>query len=84
MVQTALNCFLYFIFQQYQTDNEKNWKAKDAAIFLVTSLACKKQTAKVNMCQLNLPYCECPYYLLISLRYTFLPSKMDLLHKFSL
>ncbi|XP_078362373.1 exportin-2-like isoform X2 [Oculina patagonica] len=32
--------------QQYQLDSEKNWKAKDAAIFLVTSLACKKQTAK--------------------------------------
>lgn len=32
--------------QQYQADSEKNWKAKDAAIFLVTSLASKKQTAK--------------------------------------
>lgn len=32
--------------QQYQADSKKNWKAKDAAIFLVTSLASKKQTAK--------------------------------------
>lgn len=32
--------------QQYQLNSENNWKAKDAAIFLVTSLACKKQTAK--------------------------------------
>lgn len=28
-------------------NSENSWKAKDAAIFLVTSLACKKQTAKV-------------------------------------
>lgn len=42
-------------FQQYQADSEKNWKAKDAAIFLVTSLASKKQTAKViSACALNL------------------------------
>lgn len=33
--------------QLYQADSEKdNWKAKDAAVFLVTSLASKKQTAK--------------------------------------
>ena len=51
-----LNCFLsLFFFQQYQADSEKNWKAKDAAIFLVTSLASKKQTAKViSACALNL------------------------------
>lgn len=32
--------------QLYQTESGNNWKAKDAAIFLVTSLASKKQTAK--------------------------------------
>lgn len=32
--------------EQYHADNKKNWRAKDAAVFLVTSLASKKQTAK--------------------------------------
>lgn len=32
--------------EQYHIDSKKNWRAKDAAVFLVTSLASKKQTAK--------------------------------------
>ena len=39
--------FLLGIWQLYQAESGNNWKAKDAAIFLVTSLASKKQTAKV-------------------------------------
>ncbi|EDO41297.1 predicted protein [Nematostella vectensis] len=38
--------YVMALLEQYQTTKEQNWRAKDAAIFLVTSLASKKQTAK--------------------------------------
>ena len=34
--------------QLYQQDPKQNWKSKDAAVFLVTSLAAKAQTQKVS------------------------------------
>ena len=37
----------------YAKDPANHWKAKDAAIYLVTSLAAKKQTAKVGSVALS-------------------------------
>jgi len=35
--------------QEYAKNPSQNWKSKDAAIFLVTSLAAKAQTQKVGL-----------------------------------
>ncbi|XP_031553352.1 exportin-2-like [Actinia tenebrosa] len=45
-VTAIFHHYVMVLLEQYQTSNQKNWKSKDAAIFLVTSLASKKQTAK--------------------------------------
>ena len=38
----------WYLFQEYAKNPSKNWKNKDAAIYLVTSLAAKAKTQKVS------------------------------------
>ena len=38
----------WYSFQEYAKNPSKNWKNKDAAIYLVTSLAAKGKTQKVS------------------------------------
>ncbi|KAK3727815.1 hypothetical protein QZH41_008254 [Actinostola sp. cb2023] len=45
-VTAIFHHYVMVLLDQYKVSKEKNWKSKDAAIFLVTSLASKKQTAK--------------------------------------
>jgi hypothetical protein len=40
--------FAVHVSQEYAKNPAHNWKSKDAAIFLVTSLAAKAQTQKVG------------------------------------
>ena len=41
-------CDFLFISQEYASNPAQNWKAKDVAVYLVTSLAAKAQTQKVE------------------------------------
>ena len=48
-----LECFLILL-QMYAKAPQDHWKSKDTAIYLVTSLASKKQTSKVWYCHWDL------------------------------
>jgi len=56
LLMSILYCFVHiitsavFFWQEYSKNPSQNWKNKDAAIFLVTSLAAKAQTQKVCLC----------------------------------
>lgn len=41
----------FFLSQEFSKDPVSNWKSKDVAIYLVTSLAAKAQTQKVSNCK---------------------------------
>ena len=53
-VLISCRCYCHLL-QEYSKNPSQNWKSKDAAIFLVTSLAAKAQTQKVSSCC----YCFC-------------------------
>jgi len=38
---------------QYESDQNANWRSKDAAIYLVTTLAARAKTAKHGITQTN-------------------------------
>lgn len=44
----------FSVIQEYAKNPGKNWKSKDAAIYLVTSLAAKAQTQKVGIHQIQM------------------------------
>lgn len=46
---TIVLVFAVCVLQEYAKNPAQNWKSKDAAIFLVTSLAAKAQTQKVGL-----------------------------------
>ena len=50
------NMIMCFVLQSYSKNPKGNWKNKDAAIFLITSLAAKGQTQKVPI--IPAPYCQ--------------------------
>ena len=45
--------YVNHLLQQYTQDTQNNWKAKDAVIYIVTSLATKKSTAKHGTTETN-------------------------------
>ena len=45
--------YVKVMLERYQTDRNKHWKSKDAALFLVTSLATRAKTAKHGITQTN-------------------------------
>ena len=45
-VTDIFSAYVSNMLQQYSHDPAKNWKSKDAAIYIVTSLAAKKSTSK--------------------------------------
>jgi hypothetical protein len=45
----ALLSFSVNVLQEYASSPTEKWKSKDAAIYLVTSLAAKAQTQKVRL-----------------------------------
>ena len=54
--KTVTNIFSAYVNQllsQYTSNPQKNWKAKDACIYIVTSLATKKSTAKHGTTETN-------------------------------
>lgn len=53
VVTNIFSQYVNQLLQQYSTNPAANWKAKDAVIFIVTSLAAKKSTAKHGTTETN-------------------------------
>ena len=53
VVTTIFSEYVNAMLRQYSQNPKENWKSKDAAIFVVTSLAAKKSTAKHGTTEAN-------------------------------
>ena len=53
VVTTIFSDYVNAMLRQYSQNPKENWKSKDAAIFVVTSLAAKKSTAKHGTTEAN-------------------------------
>ncbi|ELU00355.1 hypothetical protein CAPTEDRAFT_165697 [Capitella teleta] len=51
LVISTFSMYVQFMLQEYGKNPAQNWKSKDAAVFLVTSLAAKAQTQKHGITQ---------------------------------
>jgi exportin-2 (importin alpha re-exporter) len=51
LVISTFSMYVQFMLQEYAKNPSQNWKSKDAAVFLVTSLAAKAQTQKHGITQ---------------------------------
>lgn len=53
LVTNIFSQYVNVMLQQYSQNPKENWKSKDAAIYIVTSLAAKKSTAKHGTTETN-------------------------------